>query len=172
MTNNGIYGTDFESELGVIALEPLDEVRSQASAADGTPVVLSSAGWLLHEAGKICKAMLGLPFRSGPLSKATRPCRSPRLVFLDALLTLGQRMYAAGIDDGELGAKISALDECIEKKDGFQPDLLLAERNRLLVRLALAALEDDGPLPDADNEYEAAKQAQAALQMHKAYLKL
>jgi hypothetical protein len=40
---------------------------------------------------------------------------------------------------------------------------LTAERRKLLLRLAAAALEDDAPLPGADAEYETAKQAQAAL---------
>ena len=78
-------------------------------------------------------------------------------------------MYAAGIDDGELGALIFALNERIRRGDVLQADLMV-ERKGLLVRLALAALQDDGPLPGADVAYEAARKAQAALQKHEAEL--
>jgi hypothetical protein len=70
-------------------------------------------------------------------------------------------MLAAGIDDGELGAKIAALDERTRR----------AEREGLLAQLAAAALEDDAPLPGADAEYERARAAQAALRRHDAGLR-
>jgi hypothetical protein len=63
--------------------------------------------------------------------------------------------------DGELGAKIAALEERIRS----------AEREKLLVQLAVAALEDDGPLPGADAEYIRARNAQAALHRHDADLR-
>jgi hypothetical protein len=69
-------------------------------------------------------------------------------------------MFAAGIDDGELGAKIAALGQGTGR----------VERERLLVQLA-AALEDDGPLPGADAEYGRARQARAALRRHDADLR-
>ena len=87
--------------------------------------------------------------------------RSVSRAFADAQLLLGRRMVAAGIDDGELGAKIAALGERTRR----------AEREELLVQLAAAALEDDGPLPGADAEYERARAAQAALQRHDAGLR-
>jgi hypothetical protein len=70
-------------------------------------------------------------------------------------------MVAAGIDDGQLGAKIAALDQRTGR----------VERDRLLLQLAAAALEDDGPLPGADAEYGRARQAQAALRRHDADLR-
>ena len=88
--------------------------------------------------------------------------------FVEAQAALGERMYAAGIDDGELGAKISALDEQLhwtEAVGGFT-QALRAARRQLVLQLAAAALEDDGPLPGDDVEYRRAREAQAALERH------
>ncbi len=85
--------------------------------------------------------------------------------FEEALVALGERMYAAGIDDGHLGAQIAALDLQIRQVHAATPELqrLQSERRTLLVRLAAAALEEDAPLPGADTEYATARKAQAAL---------
>ena len=74
-------------------------------------------------------------------------------------------MYAAGIDDGQFGAQIAALDQHIRQGHAARVEVkgLQAERRTLLMRLAAAALEEDAPLPGADAEYEAARKAQAAL---------
>ena len=86
--------------------------------------------------------------------------------FVEAQATLGERMYAAGIDDGELGAKISTLDGQLRraKAVGGSTQALKATRRQLVLQLAAAALEDDGPLPGADAEYRRAREAQAALE--------
>ena len=88
--------------------------------------------------------------------------------FVEAQAALGERMYAAGIDDGELGAKISALDERLlwAEVAGSSTQALKATRRQLVLQLAAAALEDDGPLPGADAEYRRAREAQAALERH------
>ena len=88
--------------------------------------------------------------------------------FVEAQTALGERMYAAGIDDGELGAKISALDEqlCWAESVGGSTQALKATRYLLVLQLAAAALEDDGPLPGADAEYLRARKAQAALERY------
>ena len=94
--------------------------------------------------------------------------RKSRLsAFLAAQATLGDRMYAAGIDDGELWAKISAVDEQLRRAEsaGSSSQALEAARRQLILQLAAAALEDDGPLPGADAEYRRAREAQAALGM-------
>ena len=88
--------------------------------------------------------------------------------FVEAQAALGERMYVAGIDDGELGARISALDEQLHRAEavgGFSQALKVARR-QLVLQLAAAALEDDGPLPGADAEYRRAREAQAALERH------
>jgi hypothetical protein len=66
--------------------------------------------------------------------------------FLEAQAVLGKRMYAAGLDDGELGAKISALDERLRRVEAARGSthVLKAARRHLVLRLATAALEDDG----------------------------
>ena len=88
--------------------------------------------------------------------------------FVEAQTALGERMYAAGIDDGELGAMISALDEQLRRAEavGGYTQALKAARRQLVLQLAAAALEDDGPLPGADAEYRRAREAQAALESH------
>ena len=88
--------------------------------------------------------------------------------FGDAQFALGERMYAAGIDDGELGATIYALDERLLSAEavGASTQALRAARRQLVLQLATAALEDDGPLPGADVEYRRAREAQAALERH------
>ncbi len=85
--------------------------------------------------------------------------------FEEALVAVGERMYAAGIDDGQLGAQVAALEQHVRQGNpaGDEVKGLKAERRTLLVRLAAAALEEDAPLPGADAEYETASKAQAAL---------
>ena len=79
-------------------------------------------------------------------------------------------MYAAGIDDGALGAQVAALDQRIRRADVTRLPIgpLLAQRRELLLRLATAALEDDAPLPGAGAEYERAKSALMALRREEA----
>jgi len=90
---------------------------------------------------------------------------SPSRAFEEALVALGERMYAAGIDDGHLGAQVAALDQQIRQGHPARVEVqgLKTERRKLLVPLAAAALEEDAPLPGADAEYETARKAQAAL---------
>jgi hypothetical protein len=85
---------------------------------------------------------------------------------VEAQTALGERMYAAGIDDGELGPMIYALDERLlwTKAVRGSTHALKATRRQLVLQLAAAALEDDGPLPGADAEYRRAREAQAALE--------
>ena len=87
--------------------------------------------------------------------------------FVEAQAVLGECMYAAGIDDGELGARISALDQQLRRAEavGGSTQALKAARCQLILQLA-AALEDDGPLPGADAEYRKAREAQAALEYY------
>jgi hypothetical protein len=91
--------------------------------------------------------------------------RSRGRAFEEALVALGERMYAAGIDDGHLGAQIAAVGQHVRQGHpaGVEVEGLQAARRKLLVRLAAAALEEDAPLPGADAEYETARKARAAL---------
>jgi len=89
-----------------------------------------------------------------------RQRRSLKRAFLAAQYALGERMYTAGIDDGQLGAQIAAYDREIGRS---ATQALLAERRKLILLLAAAALAEEGPLPGADAEYERARTAQAAL---------
>jgi len=88
-----------------------------------------------------------------------------RRAFTAAKLALGERMYAAGIDDGFLGAPIAALGQRLRRAEAARLPLgpLLAQRRELLLRLAAAALEEVAPLPGADAEYDRARTTEAAL---------
>jgi hypothetical protein len=88
--------------------------------------------------------------------------------FAEAQAALGERMYAAGIDDGVLGARISTLNEQLRRAEavGGSTQALRAARRQLVLQLAAAALEDDGPLPGADAEYRRAREAQKALERY------
>ncbi len=93
--------------------------------------------------------------------------RRLKWALVEAQVALGERMYAAGIDDGKLGAKIAAVDELARRLSaGRSIQALRAVHRQLVLQLAVAALEDDGPLPGADAEYRLAKAAQAALRQH------
>jgi hypothetical protein len=94
--------------------------------------------------------------------------RSLGRAYSNALLSLGQRMYAAGIDDGEIGAKVSAVDEQIRRAGASRvsAEALEAEREKLFRQLAVCALDDEAPLPGAEAEYGEAKEAQIALDKH------
>lgn len=113
-------------------------------------------------------ATLGKPFRLAKQGKHLWHSRHLKRAFVDAQAVLGERMYAAGIDDGELGAKISVLNEKIRRAEaaGDAAQALLVGRSQLVLQLAAAALEDDGPLPGADAEYRKAREAEAALIKH------
>jgi hypothetical protein len=91
--------------------------------------------------------------------------RSLRTAFSDAQIVLGQRMYAAGIDDGHLGAQIARLDRQIHRAEaaGVRPRAQEDERNSLHRLLAACALEEEAPLPGADAEYAAAREVQILL---------
>jgi hypothetical protein len=99
------------------------------------------------------------------------PIRRLQRASLAAELDLGERMFAAGIEDGFLGAQIAALGHRISRTEATRLPLgpLLAQRRELLLRLAAAALEVEAPLPGADAEYERARTAQAALREGEAY---
>ena len=87
---------------------------------------------------------------------------------VDAQCALGQGMYTAGIDDGQLGAQIDAVDREIRQSEatGSLTRALVAQRRMLVLQLAAIALEEDAPLPGADAGYRKAREAQAALQAY------
>ena len=91
--------------------------------------------------------------------------RSLTQVFYQTRLALGQSMYRAGIDDGQLGVQIRDLDECIWRATATQAPCkaLKLQQEKLILQLADAALAEEGPLPGADTEYQMARKAEAAL---------
>jgi hypothetical protein len=108
---------------------------------------------------------LSQPFRPEKYEKYQWRNLRLRRAFVEVEAALGERMYAAGIDDGELGAKISAVEERLHwaEADGDLTLELNAERRQLILQLAASALESDAPLPGADAEYRRARKAQVAL---------
>jgi hypothetical protein len=95
-----------------------------------------------------------------------RRTRALEEAFADAQLVLGERMFAAGIDDDETGEKIAAINARLSEQDlpGGDAQELRASRNLLFVRLADAALESDAPLPGADAEFEHALELKRQLE--------
>jgi hypothetical protein len=120
---------------------------------------------LAHEVRQVCKATWNHPFRFASFLRAWRRRRVSRQAFSDAQLALGRSMYAAGIDDGECGARIHTLDD--EPGGAGDPapsdETPDGRRKPRLIRLAASALAEEGPLPGADVEYGAARAAHAAL---------
>jgi hypothetical protein len=99
--------------------------------------------------------------------RARRRARMLAEAYTEARIALGQRMYAAGIDDGETGAQIASIDIAIARNliSRAEAQDLRAERVLLLIRLADAALEDDAPLPGADVEFAEALELKRALEV-------
>lgn len=109
--------------------------------------------------------LLGRPLRWLHQARERRRTRVLDQAYTEARLALGRQMYAAGIDDGESGEQIAALDARLAA-EGLAPgeaQELRARRLLLLIRLADAALEDDAPLPGADAEFDYALQLKRAL---------
>lgn len=102
-----------------------------------------------------------------PAARVGRPVRMRQdpwtlLRELDAArVALGERMYAAGIDDGETGSILAVVEDALRDATAAAAvRYLRAERGRLIRRLAAAALENDAPLPGADAEFARAWAAQ------------
>lgn len=122
----------------------------------------------------IAVATLGRPLRLANYGRTLWRGRQLSRAFAHAQLALGERMFAAGIDDGETGEAIAALEKAIRRAQaaGEPCQALRAEWERLVRRLADAALEDDGPLPGADAEYAAARKVLVLLKQHRSALLL
>jgi hypothetical protein len=106
------------------------------------------------------------PFRWFQKVRDRRKARMLAEAYTEARIALGQQMYATGIDDGETGALIASIDEAIGRNliSRAEAQDLRAERVLLLIRLADAALEDDAPLPGADEEFAEALELKRALE--------
>jgi hypothetical protein len=109
-------------------------------------------------------SLLGRPIRWLQSARDRRRTRLLDDAFSEARLALGRRMYAAGIDDGETGEQIVALDAALAAGSAATTQELRARRTRLLIQLADAALEDDAPLPGADAEFEHALALKRAIE--------
>ena len=99
------------------------------------------------------------------VGQTVRPRHEPHdlLRELDAArVALGERMYAAGIDDGETWDLIALVEAELRDLGDVQVRFLRTERARLIRKLADAALENDAPLPGADAEFARAWAAQTA----------
>jgi hypothetical protein len=109
--------------------------------------------------------VLGRPIRWLKQVRRRRQCRLLAAAFADARRTLGRQMFAAGIDDGETGEQIAAIDASLafEGLEGGEAQDLRSQRTLLLIRLADAALENDAPLPGADDEFAQALALKHAL---------
>jgi hypothetical protein len=94
---------------------PFPAIYSAPSASHS----FDSLGWeFLVEIGETAKATLAQPVRLFQYGVALRRRRSLSMAFADAQMALGQCMYAAGIDDGHVGAQIARLNEEIHQAGG------------------------------------------------------
>jgi hypothetical protein len=146
------------------APSPFSAIRSAPSA--GVSHLLNALGKnILVELGETVKATLAQPGHLFQYGLALWRRRSLIGAFSAAQLALGQCMYAAGIDDGQLGAQIARLDKEIHRTvAGRVPTKAQRiERNGLVKLLAESALEEDAPLPGADAQYVAARELQLML---------
>ena len=134
-------------------------------AKERTPVGKPVRERLVHTVREVVAPAWGLTVRLAGHVTGWWRRRSRSRAFEEALIALGERMYAAGIDDGQWVAQIAALDLQIRQVHSARVEVegLKSERRTLLVGLAAASLEDNAPLPGADAEYETARKAQAAL---------
>lgn len=145
-----------------LALPLPDSGKSSPSPGQASPVgevhvsiaPVGLGGWWLGKLGE-------LPIRLVKYGQGVRHKRA----FYETRLALGQRMYRAGIDDGRLGGQIRDLDERINRATATQAPskALKLQQEKLILQLADAALAEEGPLPGADAEYQAARKAEAAL---------
>jgi len=149
---------------------PSDSGNCSASSGAASPVgeePVSNApgglgrGWL----GKLAALLAAPPIRLAKNGQGAWRKRSLVQAFYEARLALGERMYRAGIDDGQLGVQIRGLDEQFyrAKKTQAPSKALKLQREKLILQLADAALAEEGPLPGADTEYQTARKAEAAL---------
>lgn len=109
--------------------------------------------------GKLGALLAAPPIRLVKYGQGVWSKRSPAQALHDARLALGQRMFRAGIDDGQLGAQISALDDRINRATATQAPskALKLQQEKLFLQLADAALAEEGPLPGAETEYQTAR---------------
>jgi hypothetical protein len=119
--------------------------------------------WSMPRATFIVRSVAS-PFARNPGSRGARALRSPAQAFYDARLALGQRMYRAGIDDGQHGVQIGHLDERINRATATQApsNALKLQQQKLILQLADSALAEEGPLPGADAEYQTARKLEVA----------
>ena len=140
-------------------------VSCSPSAARSTASSSKAIGRGFRRLIRVAEATLVQPVRLFQYWAALWRRRSLSIAFSEAQLALGQRMYVAGIDDGQLGARIAELDKKIHWAEavGVPTRTLETEQKSLLRLLAECALEEDAPLPGADSEYAVARELRTSL---------
>jgi len=115
--------------------------------------------------GKLGALLAAPPIRLVKYGQGAWRRQSLAQALYKARLALGEKMYQAGIDDGQLGGQIRDLDECICRTMATQAPskALKLQREKLILQLADAALAEEAPLPGADAEYQTARKLEAAL---------
>ena len=115
-------------------------------------------------------ALVEAPLRYVRAARTRRHRETLERQYRAARVALGEKMFAAGIDDGETSAQIAATDQQLLQVGlvGRPRELLQARRTALSLKLADAALEDDAPLPGADEEFAHALALKQALDVESA----
>jgi hypothetical protein len=142
-----------------------DSGNCSASSGPASPVGDAPSGLGRRWLAKLGTLFAVRPIRLVKYGQEAWRKRSLAQAFYKARLALGQKMYQAGIDDGQLGEQIRDLDECICRATATQAPskALKLQQEKLILQLADAALAEEGPLPGADTEYQKARKAEAAL---------
>jgi len=139
-----------------------------ATATLVSPAATPPTGSLLSR----LPAFVEAPFRFVRAARHRRRREALEREYRAARLALGRKMFAAGIDDGETCARIAATDQQLLQINiaGRPRELLQARRSAFFLKLADAALEDDAPLPGADEEFAQALALKQALEVESAAL--
>jgi|SRR5262245_13586393 len=134
-----------------------------ATVTLSTPAATSASGSFLSR----LPAFVEAPLRFVRAARTRRRRETLERDYRAARFALGERMFAAGIDDGETCARIASTDQQLLKINlaGRPRELLKARRIALVFKLADAALEDDAPLPGADEEFVHALALKQALEV-------
>jgi len=121
-----------------------------ASPVGDEPVSNAPGGLGRWWLGKLGALLATPPIRLVKYGQGAWRKRSLAQAFYKARLALGEKMYQAGIDDGQLGAQIRDLDERICRATATQAPskALKLQREKLILQLADAALAEEGRYPE------------------------
>lgn len=138
---------------------------SSSSATRALAALKFTGTWLAHESREVFVSSGALFMRVIRCVKAIWQERTLQRAVVEAELALGRRLHETGHGDGEVRARITALDEQIQSlhaEKRFTRDLQ-QERKRLIRYLSASAPEQAKPGAAAEREHKNLKEAHDAL---------